>query len=169
MIKGSLMSGSTKTLNGIQLMVLLGLLLVGFAMEVQGVAPCLLCQMQRVGLGVMGILALLSRLMTWRGWWVMQGGVLCLMMGLSVHHIRMLGVPHFQGETCLPSLSWALETLPWTQWGTLLSHSDACRALPHAIGGIKLPVWLLVAQVGLAMLWMGEGFWRQSAKEYGDG
>lgn len=133
---------------------------MGFALFLQyakGEQPCPLCIFQRIAMIVTCIVFLVGLVHGPRGGgrWVYAGlATLAALVGagLAARHVWLQALPPGDVPGCGPSLSMLLQMLPFTQVVQLVLKGDgSCAVINAAVFGISLPVWTLVAFVGLAV------------------
>ncbi|MDN5874777.1 MAG: disulfide bond formation protein B, partial [Sinobacteraceae bacterium] len=133
---------------------------MGFALFLQyfkGEMPCPLCIFQRIAMIATGLVFLVGLVHGPRGWgrWVyaVLASITALVgAGLAARHVWLQALPPGQVPGCGPSLSYLLDMMPFTQVVQLVLKGDgSCAVINAAIFGVSLPIWTLVAFVGLAV------------------
>ncbi|EXF44201.1 disulfide bond formation protein [Pseudomonas sp. BAY1663] len=126
--------------------------------HVVGLVPCPLCIVQRictigfglvclvaaihgparVGRRIYAVLALL---------FVIAGGA------TAIRQIWLQSIPADQLPSCLPSLEYMMEALPFQEIVRLVLHGTAeCAEVNWTLLGLSIPEWSLLAFIGMAIL-----------------
>lgn len=133
--------------------------LIAYALYAQhglGLEPCPLCIFQRVAVMATGIVFLIAALHapanTGRR---VYGGlaVAAAVIGAAVagRHVWLQSLPADQVPACGPGLNYMMDTFPLMQaLRMVFSGSGECAEVDWTLLGLSMPVWTLIAFIGLA-------------------
>lgn len=139
--------------------VLLG---VAFFLEYQqGLVPCPLCMMQRIWVGLAGLIALAAAVHG-RGlrFWSLGIGVSAIIgSGFSIRQLWLQGLPEDQVPACGPDLYYMFEVFPLMEViQTMVVGTGDCADV-HKVLGLSIPAWVLMAFIAMlaaaALIWRG--------------
>lgn len=134
--------------------------LMAYALYAQhglGLEPCPLCILQRVAVISLGIVFLLAALhpagAVGRR---LYGGLLAIVAlmgsGVAGRHVWLTTLPPERIPACGPGLDFMLESFPLRDaLAMVLSGSGECATVDWQFLGLSMPVWVLVALVGLGL------------------
>ena len=131
--------------------------------------PCPLCMMQRIGVLLVGLVALSGAIFYRKKVsQLIHSGLMLApsLFGLSVagRHVWIQSLPPDQVPTCGPSLEYMVETLPWSEVLTIMLRGNGnCADLQWSFLGLSMPQWVAVWFVGYAVL-AGFLLWRSWKK-----
>lgn len=127
--------------------------------HVQGLNPCPLCVFQRVGLIVMGLIALIALLHNPRKSGLKRGYALLSTLaigwsaGVAARHVWLQHLPKDQVPSCGPGLDYLVEALPFKQvLQQVLTGSGECAVIDWTFLGQSLPFWSLIFFVALLLI-----------------
>lgn len=132
--------------------------LMGYALYAQyglGLEPCPLCILQRVavmGLGVVFFMAALhpAGVVGRRIYAVLLGLVSLAGSGVAGRHVWLTMLPPERVPACGPGLDFMLESFPLRDaLSMVLSGSGECAEVEWRLLGLSMPVWVLMALIGL--------------------
>ena len=148
-----------RLLNLLAFLVCAGLLAFGLYLEhVDGLEPCPLCVVQRIEFIGVGLVCLLAAIHgpQRRGRRVYAAvSLLFAAAGIASagRQIWLQGLPADQLPTCLPSLEYMMEALPFQDIVRMVLHGTAdCAEVTWTLLGLSIPEWSLLAFAGLAAL-----------------
>ncbi|MCB5161240.1 disulfide bond formation protein B [Marinomonas algarum] len=144
--------------HGVVALVSFVLLAVAFYMEYQmGLEPCPLCMLQRVVFFCVGVVSLISfllssdRLRKWCAWKIAVLSVLGA--ALAVRHLYLQNLPADELPACLPGLSYMFEVFPWQEIAqAMIMGTGECGEVVWRFLGLSIPSWTLVVFVGMAVI-----------------
>ena len=146
---------------------LICLLLVAAAVYLQleeSLAPCPLCQLQRIVFTVLGLVFLFAALKNPSPratkiygliifWLAIIGG------GVAIRQLWLQNTPHVLGENCGVGLNYLLHTLPLTDAiKTILQGTGDCAEVHWQFLGLTLPGWSLVGFIAAGILGVWQNF-----------
>jgi len=125
--------------------------------HVVGLAPCPLCVVQRIcviGFGLVCLVAALHgpRKVGRRGY-----SILALLFALAggataIRQIWLQGLPADQLPSCLPSLEYMMDALPFQEIARLVLHGTAeCAEVSWTLLGMSIPEWTLLSFIGMSL------------------
>jgi len=125
-----------------------GLLGAAFFLEHQmGLVPCPLCMMQRIWVGVVGLVALIAAV--WGGGYrIAAAGVTLAGLigsGFSLRQLWLQSLPADQVPACGPGLYYMVEVFPWTDVLLAMTVGTGDCAEVHPVFGLSIPAWVLMA------------------------
>lgn len=133
--------------------------LIAYALYAQhglGLEPCPLCIFQRVAVMVTGVVFLVAALHapTRNGRWIYAGlTVAAAGAGAAVagRHVWLQSLPADQVPSCGPGLNYMMDTFPMMQTLRMVfTGSGECADVDWTLLGLSMPVWTLIAFIGLA-------------------
>ena len=135
------------------------LIAIALYMEhVMGLAPCPLCIVQRIcviGFGLICLAAAIHGPST-TGRRVYSGFALLFVAAGAATAIRQIwlqSVPADQLPSCLPSLEYMMEALPFQEIARLVLHGTAeCAEVSWTMLGLSIPEWSLLGFIGMAIV-----------------
>mgnify|MGYP002278641253 FL=1 len=142
-----------RRLNLLLSLVCFALVAIAVALEaIGGMEPCPLCVFQRMAFLTMGAALLLGVFIPGR----LAAGLTALAglagIGLAWRHLWLQSLPPDQVPACGPGLDYLLEAFPLTEVvNMVLSGSGECAEVDDVLG-LSIPVWTLVAYIGIAGL-----------------
>ncbi|MEB3754926.1 disulfide bond formation protein B [Acinetobacter sp. MD2(2019)] len=117
----------------------------------KGLEPCPLCIFQRVGLMLMGFVALIALIHNPRSnllkriYSGLAGLGILWSLGVAARHVWIQHLPPDQVPSCGPGLNYLVEVLPWKEvLSQVLTGSGECAKIDWTFLGQSLPVWSLV-------------------------
>lgn len=127
------------------------LLGAAFYLEYQsGLVPCPLCMMQRIWVGMAGLIALAAALHG-RGlqFWAIGIAISALIgSGFSMRQLWLQSLPADQVPACGPDLYYMVEVFPLMEViQTMIVGTGDCAEV-HRILGLSIPAWVLLAFIG---------------------
>ena len=147
------------------------LAVAGYFQFVKGLEPCPLCIFQRVGIIIVGVVALIAAVHGPRAVGVRiysaLGAITAILGGfISARHVWVQNLPADQVPECGPDLSFMLSSFPFMQMlETVLKGSGECADILLKFMGLTIPAWTLIAFSVMALLFIWQMFRRQA---YGD-
>ncbi|MCC5947245.1 MAG: disulfide bond formation protein B [Nitriliruptoraceae bacterium] len=127
-----------------------GLLGAAFFLEHQmGLVPCPLCMMQRIWVGVVGIVALIAAA-SGAGYRVAAAGVTLAALigsGFSLRQLWLQSLPPDQVPACGPDLYYMMEVFPLSDVLRAMTVGTGDCAEVHPVLGLSIPAWVLMAFV----------------------
>lgn len=123
-----------------------------------GLEPCPLCVVQRIFVILFGLVCLIAAL---HGPAVLgrrvYAGLALLLAGAGAagagRQIWLQGIPPEQLPSCLPSLEYMMEALPFQEIVRQVLHGTAdCAEVNWTLFGMSIPEWSLLAFVGMILL-----------------
>lgn len=132
--------------------------LMGYALYVQyglGLEPCPLCILQRIAMIVLGVVFLIAALhpagvLGRRIYAVLLGLVALAGSGVAGRHVWLTMLPPERVPACGPGLDFMLESFPLRDaLSMVLSGSGECAEVAWRLLGLSMPVWVLMALIGL--------------------
>lgn len=144
----------------------LGLLGSAFFLEHQmGLVPCPLCMMQRIWVGVVGIVALIAAV--WGGGYrsAAVGVILASLIGsgFSLRQLWLQSLPPDQVPACGPGLYYMVEVFPLSDVLLAMTVGTGDCAEVHPVLGLPIPTWVLMAFI--AFIVAAIVAWRVRAKD----
>lgn len=132
---------------------------VGIYLEISmSLAPCPLCQLQRLCLLLVGTMFLLSTLLDPKKLAIKITAFLALLfvcLGIFVagRHLYLQSLPAGEAPTCAAGLDYLLNTLPIAEViKVTLRGNDICAEISWRFLGLSIPAWALVFFVLLGIL-----------------
>lgn len=125
-----------------------GLLGAAFFLEKQmGLVPCPLCMMQRIWVGIVGIVALIAAV--WGGGYRLAatGVTLGALIGsgFSLRQLWLQSLPPDQVPACGPDLYYMVEVFPLSDVLRAMTVGTGDCAEVHPVLGLSIPAWVLMA------------------------
>jgi disulfide bond formation protein DsbB len=125
--------------------------------HVVGLAPCPLCIVQRICVIAFGLVCLIAALhgpgkAGRRGY-----SILALLPALAggataIRQIWLQSMPADQLPSCLPSLEYMMDALPFQEIARLVLHGTAeCAEVSWTLLGMSIPEWTLLSFIAMAM------------------
>jgi disulfide bond formation protein DsbB len=136
-----------------------GMLLTAyFYMELfLGLKPCILCQMQRICVAIISVIAVIGFLHKTRTHnWFMTYISLCISFGclgsaLAIRQLYLQSLPAHLAPSCGPDISYLIETLPLIDLLISAIQGDGnCAEIIWQFLGISIPGWVLISLIGLS-------------------
>ena len=141
------------------------LLISAFYLEyMKGLAPCPLCQLQRVTLVLLGFTYFAGALYKKPSLGAKISGFLSLFFAgvgivLATRHVWLQSLPAEQVPNCVAGFDYLLNTLPITEvFKVILNGSELCTQVNWRFLGFSIPAWTLVWFIGFAVLGMVQIF-----------
>lgn len=125
--------------------------------HVVGLAPCPLCIVQRICVMGFGLVCLVAALHGPGRGGRRAYSVVALLFAVAggataIRQIWLQTVPPDQLPSCLPSLEYMMEALPFQEIARLVLHGTAeCAEVNWSLLGLSIPEWTLLAFIGMAM------------------
>ncbi|MBV2131827.1 disulfide bond formation protein B [Pseudomonas sp. MAP12] len=148
-----------RLLNFLVFLVCASLLAFGLYLEhAEGLKPCPLCVVQRIEFIGVGLTCLIAALHgPHRLGRRIYAGVTLLFAAAGIasagRQIWLQGLPADQLPTCLPSLDYMLEALPFQDIIRMVLHGTAdCAEVTWTLLGLSIPEWSLLAFAAMALL-----------------
>ncbi|MGH8328194.1 MAG: disulfide bond formation protein B, partial [Steroidobacteraceae bacterium] len=135
--------------------------LLGYAVYAQvvlGLEPCPLCEFQRIGIALIGLLFVLAAVHNPRAWGARIYGVLLVLavlatVGVAARHIWIQSQPPGTVAGCGASLTYMLQIFsPAAVIRKVLTGSGECAKVTWRLLGLTMPAWVLIASVALGAL-----------------
>ncbi|MCQ4296139.1 disulfide bond formation protein B [Pseudomonas stutzeri] len=133
------------------------LIAIALYMEhVMGLVPCPLCIVQRICVIGFGLICLAAAVHgpAKTGRRVYSGFALLFVLAGAATAIRQIwlqSVPADQLPSCLPSLEYMMEALPFQEIARLVLHGTAeCAEVSWTMLGMSIPEWSLLGFIGMA-------------------
>lgn len=125
-----------------------GLLGAAFFLEHQmGLVPCPLCMMQRIWVGIVGIVALTAAV--WGGGYrIAAAGVILAAVigsGFSLRQLWLQSLPADRVPACGPDLYYMVEVFPLSEVLLAMTVGTGDCAEVHPVLGLSIPAWVLMA------------------------
>lgn len=126
--------------------------------HVVGLAPCPLCIVQRICTIGFGLVCLLAAIHGSARIGRRVYAVLALLFvgvggATATRQIWLQSVPADQLPSCLPSLEYMMEALPFQEIARLVLHGTAeCAEVSWTLLGLSIPEWSLLAFIAMAIL-----------------
>jgi len=129
--------------------------------HVVGLAPCPLCIVQRICVIAFGLVCLVATVHGPRTTGRRVYSILALLSALAggataIRQIWLQNMPADQLPSCLPSLEYMMDALPFQEIARLVLHGTAeCAEVSWTLLGLSIPEWTLLAFIGMALfcLW----------------
>lgn len=124
--------------------------------HVVGLAPCPLCIVQRICVIGFGVVCLIAALhdpaLTGRRLYAAFALLFAVAGGATaIRQIWLQSVPAEELPSCLPSLEYMMEALPFQEIARLVLHGTAeCAEVSWTLLGMSIPEWTLLAFLGMA-------------------
>ncbi len=138
------------------------MLAVAFFLEHrQGMVPCPLCMMQRIWVGLAGLIALAAAVhgRGLRYWSLGIGASALIGSGFSIRQLWLQSLPEDQVPACGPDLYYMFEVFPLMEvLQTMVVGTGDCAEV-HRVLGLSIPAWVLLAfaamLVAAVLVWRG--------------
>jgi disulfide bond formation protein DsbB len=128
-----------------------------FVEKVMHIEPCPLCMFQRVGVAALGLVFLVAAIhhpATLSGARVYSAAIflVALFPGyVSARHVYIQSLPPGSVPSCGATLDFMLEVFPLMQVvRKVLTGGGECAKIDWQFLGLSMPVWVLIAVLGLA-------------------
>ncbi|MFL9813434.1 disulfide bond formation protein B [Stutzerimonas sp. VN223-3] len=129
--------------------------------HVVGLAPCPLCIVQRICVIAFGLVCLVAAIHGPRTTGRRVYSILALLSALAggataIRQIWLQNMPADQLPSCLPSLEYMMNALPFQEIARLVLHGTAeCAEVSWTLLGLSIPEWTLLAFIAMAIfcLW----------------
>ncbi|WP_417779334.1 disulfide bond formation protein B [Stutzerimonas xanthomarina] len=125
--------------------------------HVVGLAPCPLCIVQRICVIGFGLVCLVAALhgphKTGRRVYSVLA-LLCAVAGggTAIRQIWLQNMPADQLPSCLPSLEYMMDALPFQEIARLVLHGTAeCAEVSWTLLGMSIPEWTLLAFIAMVV------------------
>lgn len=134
--------------------------LMAYALYAQhglGLEPCPLCVLQRIAVIATGIVFLVAAVHAPRrgGRWIYGLGAFVAAAagaGVAGRHVWLQSLPADEVPACGPGYDYMMEAFPFTDaLKMIFSGSGECASIDWTFLGQSMPVWTLVAFIGLAI------------------
>lgn len=132
---------------------------MAFALYLQhykGYEPCPMCIFQRVAMIAAGVFFLAGAIHSPKAWgrWVYAGSAtLAATAGalIAARHVWLQSLPEDQVPACGPTLAYLMNMFPLGEVVTMILKGDGnCAKIDAEWLGLSLPMWTLIAFIGLA-------------------
>lgn len=127
---------------------IIGMLFALYLQHGQGLEPCPLCVLQRVGLMAMGAFSLMALIHNPKTFLFRRGYSLLSLLGISWalgvagRHIWLQNLPPDEVPSCGAGLDYLMDTFPlMTVLKEILTGSGECAVIDWTFLGQSLPVW----------------------------
>ena len=130
--------------------------------HVVGLAPCPPCIVQRICVIGFGLVCLVAALHNPRKLGRRVYAALAMLFALAggataIRQIWLQSIPADELPSCLPSLEYMMEALPFQDILRLVLHGTAeCAEVSWTLLGMSIPEWTLISFVGMLLL----GLWQ---------
>ena len=130
--------------------------------HVVGLAPCPLCIVQRICVIGFGLVCLAAAIHNPRKIGRRVYAALAMLFALAggataIRQIWLQSVPADELPSCLPSLEYMMEALPFQDILRLVLHGTAeCAEVSWTLLGMSIPEWTLISFVGMLLF----GLWQ---------
>lgn len=137
-----------------------------FAEYVQGYQPCMLCIVQRLFVGLAGIIALLAAIHApGRSGLRVYGALAALAAAggayVAGRHVYLQQLPPELLDGCAPSFEYALQNYDALKFlGTIFIRDQDCGVIDWTFLGMSMPMWTLICFAALALAALVAGFSR---------
>lgn len=134
-----------------------GLAFALYLQHFKGFDPCPMCIFQRVAMAGAGLAFLLGALhnpKAWGRWVYALLADLAALIGALIagRHVWLQGLPADQVPACGPTLDYLLGMMPVMEVVQMVLKGDGnCAKIDAAWLGLSLPMWTLIAFVGLSL------------------
>jgi disulfide bond formation protein DsbB len=125
--------------------------------HVVGLAPCPLCIVQRICVIGFGLVCLVAAIHDPRKVGRRVYSVIALLFVLAggataIRQIWLQTIPADQLPSCLPSLEYMMDALPFQDIARLVLHGTAeCAEVSWTLIGLSIPEWTLLAFIAMAI------------------
>jgi len=143
-----------------------------FLQAYDALAPCPLCELQRIVFALLGIIFLIAALQNPQYWGVKIYGYLLFLVaivggGVALKQLWLQYSPQMPSQTCAAGVEYILKTLPLLQaFRTLLQGSGDCAKQTWEAFGLSLPAWAFIGFCFLGFLSIWQNF--RVSKSYGE-
>lgn len=133
----------------------LAILAALFLQHVQGLEPCPLCILQRIGVIAAGLVFLAAGLhnpgaIGQRIYAALAGLASIAGGAVAIRHLWLQSLPPDQVPACAPNLDYMLDVFPLQEvLATILRGSGECAAESWRLLGLTIPGWTLLVFIGL--------------------
>ncbi|WP_407294695.1 disulfide bond formation protein B [Stutzerimonas zhaodongensis] len=130
--------------------------------HVVGLAPCPLCIVQRICVIGFGLVCLFAAVHGPRKTGRRVYSVLALLFALAggataIRQIWLQSIPADELPSCLPSLEYMMDALPFQEIAKLVLHGTAeCAEVSWTLLGMSIPEWTLLAFIAMTVF----GIWQ---------
>ena len=130
--------------------------------HVVGLAPCPLCIVQRICVIGFGLVCLIAALHNPRKLGRRVYAALAMLFALAggataIRQIWLQSIPADELPSCLPSLEYMMEALPFQDILRLVLHGTAeCAEVSWTLLGMSIPEWTLISFAGMLLF----GLWQ---------
>ena len=130
--------------------------------HVVGLAPCPLCIVQRICVIGFGLVCLIAAVHGPRKTGRRVYSVLALLFALAggataIRQIWLQSIPADELPSCLPSLEYMMDALPFQEIAKLVLHGTAeCAEVSWTLLGMSIPEWTLLAFIAMTVF----GVWQ---------
>ncbi|ABP78234.1 MULTISPECIES: disulfide bond formation protein B [Pseudomonadaceae] len=135
------------------------LIAIALYMEhVMGLAPCPLCIVQRICVIGFGLVCLVAAIhgpakVGRRVYAAIAALFVAAGAATAIRQIWLQSVPADQLPSCLPSLEYMMEALPFQEIARLVLHGTAeCAEVSWTMLGMSIPEWSLLGFIGMAIV-----------------
>jgi disulfide bond formation protein DsbB len=129
-----------------------------FAEKVQGFVPCPLCMFQRVCIGALGLVFLISGLHKARYYGaIVYGGFIFVVAAATTwvagRHVWIQAQPPGTVPACGAPLETLMEMFPLLQViRTVMTGGGECGTIDWSVLGVSMPGWVLIIAVALGLV-----------------
>ena len=126
--------------------------------HVVGLVPCPLCIVQRICVIGFGLICLIAAIQGPRRTGRRVYSVVALLFALAggataIRQVWLQNIPADQLPSCLPSLEYMMDALPFQEIVRLVLHGTAeCAEVNWSLLGMSIPEWSLIAFIAMALL-----------------
>lgn len=151
------MSGLINSRSLFAAMFLAAVALLGAALYMQYVMlldPCPLCMMQRIWIGIVGVLALAAAIhgRGARVWSIVVACAALIGSGFSLRQLWLQSLPPDQVPACGPGLEYMIDVFPLADvLKAMIMGTGNCAEVTWTLLGISIPGWVLVSFVGFVV------------------
>lgn len=160
----------SRSLNLLGFLVCVGLLgYAWYAQAVLGLEPCPLCEFQRIGIALIGLVFVLAAVHGPRRWGARIYGTLLVLaalatIGVAARHVWIQSQPPGTVKSCGASLNYMLQIFPPGEViRKVLTGSGECARVNWRLLGLTMPAWVLIAAACLGLLAIVANFPRRRA------
>jgi disulfide bond formation protein DsbB len=125
--------------------------------HVVGLAPCPLCIVQRICVIGFGAVCLIAAIHGSRKTGRRAYSILALLFAVAggataIRQIWLQNMPADQLPSCLPSLEYMMDALPFQEIARLILHGTAeCAEVSWTLLGMSIPEWTLLAFIAMVV------------------
>lgn len=136
----------------LQFCFILGLLSYAYYLEsVQGLMPCLLCEVQRMAFGLLGFFLILASLLRFKRFWLVTVNFFCALISLlgmafSARQLWLQYLPPAEGSgSCDANMGYLWDVLPLADFlETVFIGGPQCAKVTWQFLGLSLAGWAFI-------------------------